>query len=117
MKTIRMALIGCMALVFAIGSRGQDHLTPGNMVVAGLSSEACGIGGKDISVGLDSINGPFNLVTISQYGLCKLSDRRFSPEGDRLPALNAGSLQAPIDHGPNLSIAPSESTTVIFDES
>lgn len=117
MKTKRMVLTACMALVFVSGARGQDQFTPGNIFVAGIFGEGCGFGGNDIIVEIDPITGPFNLVSTRQNGLCSVSGLRFTPEGDRLPALHAGNLQPPIDQWAILSIAPGESTTVILDES
>ena len=106
MKTKRMALTACMAMVFANGARGQDQFIPGNIFVAGVISEGCSFDGDSIIVELDPITGPVNLLATSQNGLCDVSGLRFTPQGDRLPALNVGRSRPPFDLRSILSIAP-----------
>ncbi|MCH9033157.1 MAG: hypothetical protein IID42_01470 [Planctomycetes bacterium] len=111
MKTKRMALTVCMALVFGSGARGEDQFTPGNIFVSGVIGEGCNFGGDDIIVEIHPITGPFNRVASREGGLCTVSGLRFTPEGDRLLALNAG------HSGFILSIAPDESNSVLLDAS
>jgi len=109
------------AMLFALGAssalRGDGGFERGHVFVAVSEPESCDFGGREWIVEVDPDTGAWSVFADSDDGLCVVSGLRFTPDGTRLLAANAGHLLKSFDGGWIRAFRPDGTSEVLLDES
>jgi hypothetical protein len=109
-----------LVLVWLIGGalpRENTGFVHGHIFVAVTEAEACDFGGREWIVEIDPDTGIWSVFADSDDGLCVVSGLRFTPDGSRLLAANAGHLLPSNDGGWIQAFNPDGTSEVILDAS
>ena len=116
-SNLSLVLILCAASMCGMTpARAGAGFTPGHVFVSVFESDPCDFGGLEVIVEIDPATGAASVFADSDDGICNVSGLRFTPEKQRLLALSAGRVLAPVDLGWVQAFNPDGTSTVIFDE-
>lgn len=118
MMTRRLFVAAWVALVFVGVARGQAEFVPGRILVSVSDIEGCDFGFPEAIVEIDPTTGAWSIFADSTGdGICLVNGLRFTPEGDRLLALNFGHIVPFFDGGWIQAFNPDGTSEVILDAS
>ncbi len=117
MKTRWFLAMVATGLLPGAARAGGEQFTPGHVFVSVHEPDPCDFGGREAIVEIDPATGAASVFADSDDGICALSGLRFTPDGERLLALNAGHLLPENDNGWVQEFAPDGTSTLILDQS
>jgi len=116
-----MGMRNFQAMMLAVGMLtgpviAQTSFTRGHIFVAVKEPEACDFGGREWIVEIEPNTGDSWVFADSDDGLCVVSGLRFTPDGTKLLAANAGHLSPVSDGGWIQAFNPDGSSEIILDQ-
>lgn len=108
-----MSFSSILLLAGVIGGslpRESTGFVRGHIFVAVSEAESCDLGGREWIIEIDPVSRAWSIFADSESGLCIVNGLRFTPDGGRLLAANAGRNQI-------LAFHPDGTNEVILDSS